>query len=91
MKKESKNAETASTARQRARDKQFAVCIDNEGYQASLELGKLYRLLPAKEAQAHGLVRIVDESGEDYAYSANRFHSMKIPPIIERALLHSRR
>ena len=86
-------------ARQRAqenltknrRDAQFAVCIDNEGYKASLELGKLYRLLPDKEAQAHGLVRIVDESGEDYAYSANRFHSMKVPTVIERALLHTRR
>ena len=86
-------------ARQRAqenltknrRDAQFAVCIDNEGYKASLELGKLYRALPDKEAQAHGLVRIVDESGEDYAYSANRFHSMKVPTVIERALLHTRR
>ena len=98
MKKEPKKAE-ASLARQRAqenltknwRDAQFAVCIDNEGYKASLELGKLYRLLPDKEAQAHGLVRIVDESGEDYAYSANRFHSMKVPTEIERALLHTRR
>ena len=86
-------------ARQRAqenltknrRDAQFAVCIDNEGYKASLELGKVYRALPDKEAQAHGLVRIVDESGEDYAYSANRFHSMKVPTVIERALLHTRR
>ena len=98
MKKEPKKVE-ASLTRQRAqenltknrRDAQFAVCIDNEGYKASLELGKLYRPLPDKEAQAHGLVRIVDESGEDYAYSANRFHSMKVPTVIERALLHTRR
>ena len=39
-----------------------AVCIDNEGYKASLELGKLYRIRPDKEAQAHGLVRVIDES-----------------------------
>jgi hypothetical protein len=70
---------------------QFAVCIDNEGYQASLELGKLYRLLPDTEAQSHGLVRIIDESGEDYAYSSNRFHQMKVSPVIERALLHAHR
>lgn len=99
MKKESKKAETASLARQRAqesltknrKDAQFAVCINNEGYKAPLELGKLYRMLSDKDARAHGLVRIVDESGEDYAYSANRFHSMKISPVIERALLHTRR
>jgi hypothetical protein len=75
----------------RRRDTQFAVCIDNEGYQASLELGKLYRILPDKDAQAHGLVRVIDESGEDYAYSSNRFHSMKVSSVIERALWHARR
>ena len=99
MKKGSKKTQPVSLARQKTResltknrrDAQFAVCIDNEGYKASLELGKLYRMLPDKDAQAHGLVRIIDESGEDYAYSANRFHSMKIPPVIERALLHTRR
>jgi hypothetical protein len=48
-------------------------------------------MIPDKDAQAHRLVRIIDESGEDYAYSASRFHSMKIPPIIERALLDARR
>ena len=98
MKRESKKT-NAAAARQPARenanknrgDAQFAVCIDNEGYKASLELGKLYRMIPDKDAQAHRLVRIIDESGEDYAYSASRFHSMKIPPIIERALLHGRR
>jgi hypothetical protein len=99
MKKESNKNDPVAPARQRAReitgkrsrDAQFAVCIDNEGYKASLELGKLYRILPDKDAQAHGLVRVVDESGEDYAYSSNRFHSMKLPSVIERALLHTRR
>jgi hypothetical protein len=79
------------TSAKRRRNAQFAVCIDNEGYQASLELGKLYRILPDKDAQAHGLVRVIDESGEDYAYSSNRFHSMKVPSVIERALWHTRR
>ncbi|HEY6230791.1 MAG TPA: hypothetical protein VIW64_05985 [Pyrinomonadaceae bacterium] len=69
---------------------QFAVCIDNEGYKASLELGKLYRVLPDKDAQAHGLVRVIDESGEDYAYSSDRFHSMKVSSVIERALWQPR-
>jgi hypothetical protein len=99
MRKESNKKNMAALARQRAREitgkprreAQFAVCIDNEGYKASLELGKLYRVLPDKDAQSHGLVRVIDESGEDYAYSTNRFHSMKVPSVIERALLHTRR
>ncbi|HUS08984.1 MAG TPA: hypothetical protein VMZ30_00870 [Pyrinomonadaceae bacterium] len=70
---------------------QFAVCIDNEGYKASLELGKIYRVRPDKDAQAHGLLRVIDESGEDYAYSSDRFHSMKVPSAIERALWQARR
>jgi hypothetical protein len=42
---------------------QFALCLDNEGYPASLEVGKLYRVVPDEEAAAHGYVRIIDESG----------------------------
>lgn len=98
MKKVTNKKTLAAAGRQRTRESarrqpeaQFAVCIDNEGYNASLELGKLYRILPDKEARTHGLVRVIDESGEDYAYSANRFHSMKIPSAIERALSHARR
>ena len=45
----------------------FAVCIKNKGYEASLEVGKLYRVIPDQEAERHGYLRIVDESGEDYA------------------------
>ena len=45
---------------------QFGLCLDNEGYPASLEVGKLYRVIPDAEAAAHGYIRIIDESGEDY-------------------------
>ena len=51
----------------------FAVCVDNSDYPASLELYKVYRVLPDKEAESEGDLRIVDESGEDYMYSADRF------------------
>ncbi len=51
----------------------FAVCIDNEGYEASLEVGKLYRVIPDPKAESHGYIRVVDENGEDYGYSVNRF------------------
>jgi hypothetical protein len=65
----------------------FAVCLDNEGYKASLEVGKLYRVILDKEAAAHGDIRVVDESGEDYAFSASRFHLVELPLAVEQALL----
>ena len=65
---------------------QFAVCLDNEGYKASLEVGKLYQIIPDKEADAHGYVRIIDESGEDYAFSVNRFHVIRLPVYVEKTL-----
>jgi hypothetical protein len=69
----------------------FAVCLNNEGYKASLEVGKLYRVIPDKEAEANDLIRVVDESGEDYAFSADRFHEVKLPPNVEKALLAASR
>ena len=65
----------------------FAVCVNNKGYEASLEVGKLYRLVPDQEAERRGYVRIVDESGEDYGYSADRFFSIDVPKPLEKALL----
>lgn len=58
---------------------EFAVCINNKGYEASLEVGKLYRLVPDEEAASHGYSRVIDESGEDYGYSANRFFPIEVP------------
>jgi len=66
---------------------QFAVCIDNSGYPASLELHKIYRLLPDPDAAKDHDVRIVDESGEDYVYAANRFVTIELPRAIEQILL----
>jgi hypothetical protein len=65
----------------------FAVCLDNEGYEASLEVGKLYRVIADSEAGAHGYFRVVDESGEDYAFRTSRFHPVELPYEVERALL----
>lgn len=48
----------------------FAVCVDNQGYEASLEVGKLYCVVPDADAEINGLIRVVDESGEDYGFSA---------------------
>jgi len=64
----------------------FAVCINNEGYKASLEVGKLYRVIPDEEAASHGYIRVVDESGEDYGYAAARFFPLDVPPALAEAL-----
>ena len=65
----------------------FAVCLNNEGYPASLEVGKLYRVVPDEEAAAEGYLRVVDESGEDYAFASNRFHIIELPSAVEKILL----
>ncbi|MBI2492761.1 MAG: hypothetical protein HYV94_11815 [Candidatus Rokubacteria bacterium] len=65
----------------------FAVCTKNKGYEASLEVGKLYRVIPDRSAAGHGYLRIVDESGDDYGYSADRFFAIDLPKPLEKALL----
>ncbi len=65
----------------------FAVCLNNEGYEVSLEVGKLYHVIPDAEAATHGLIRVVDESDEDYAFAADRFHPVDLPPTVQKALL----
>lgn len=64
----------------------FAVCINNEGYKASLEVGKLYRVVPDEEAASRGYIRVVDESGEDYGYTADRFFPLEVPQALVDAL-----
>ncbi len=67
----------------------FAVCIKNKDHEASLERGKVYRMIPDAEAAKHGYVRIVDESGADYGYSAERFIAIDLPKPLEKALLEA--
>jgi hypothetical protein len=64
----------------------FAICVDNREYPASLELHKIYRVLPDKDAQADGDMRIIDESGEDYLFPADYFIPIDLPQTIIRAL-----
>jgi hypothetical protein len=66
---------------------QFAICVQNEGYPASLELWKVYRVIPDKRAAQHKLVRIIDESGEDYLYDQGWFIPIKLPPAAKQAML----
>jgi hypothetical protein len=63
------------------------VCIDNAGYEASLELHKIYAVVPDPDAAQDGDLRIIDESGEDYLHSAERFVGIDVPKSLERAML----
>jgi hypothetical protein len=65
----------------------FAVCIENSAYPASLELHKIYRVLPDKDAAEEGDLRVVDESGEDYLYPAEWFSAIDLPRRLRTSLL----
>ena len=67
----------------------FAVCINNTEYPASLELHKIYRVIADDDAAQDGDIRVIDESGEDYGYSADRFFRLEVPRPLERALLRA--
>jgi hypothetical protein len=64
----------------------LAICLDNEGYEASLELRKIYQALPPEANDPEGYIRIVDESGEDYLYSAKGFEIIELPARVQRKL-----
>jgi hypothetical protein len=66
--------------------KRFVVCVRNTGYPASLELRKIYQALPDDEAADHGLVRVVDESGEDYLYPVKFFMAVDLPQQVASAI-----
>lgn len=71
------------------KEKIFAVCINNKRYEASLEVGKIYRIIPDQVAESRGYLRVVDESGEDYGYAAERFYRLEVPRPLERVLLRT--
>ena len=62
----------------------FAICLNNEGYEASLELRKIYHVLPPEPNDPRGYIRIIDESGADYLYNAKAFEAVQLPPRTER-------
>lgn len=68
-------------------ENRFAICVQNQGYPASLELWKVYRVLPDDKAAKHQLIRVVDESGEDYLYDQSWFVPIKLPQAAKEAML----
>ncbi|MGH9875030.1 MAG: hypothetical protein ACRD9S_21450 [Pyrinomonadaceae bacterium] len=67
----------------------FVVCINNTEYPASLELHKIYRVLPDSDAATDSDLRVIDESGEDYLYPANYFVPIQLPQAVEKSLLRA--
>lgn len=66
--------------------KPFALCVDNTDYKASLISGKVYRIIPDQQAAKDDLVRIVDESGEDYLYHKSHFVFVDFPRAIAKKI-----
>ena len=67
----------------------FAVCISNTDYPASLELHKIYRVIPDDDAARDSDIRIIDESGEDYLYPAVWFAIVELPKAVQDSILHA--
>ncbi|MEA1050319.1 hypothetical protein U5801_10945 [Lamprobacter modestohalophilus] len=64
----------------------YVVCLDNSDYPASLERHKIYKVIKDEDAAADGDIRVIDESGEDYLYSAARFVPIQVPLAVKNSL-----
>jgi hypothetical protein len=71
----------------KTRTKQLVVCVDNDGYAVSLEKRKIYLSLHDAAAEKQGLLRIVDESGDDYLYPKAFFREVDLPLAVRRAVM----
>ncbi len=67
--------------------KQYAICINNKDYEASLIPRKIYEIIPDERAEGDDFVRVVDESGEDYLYHNSHFAFLELPIEVEQALV----
>ena len=74
-----------------AKERPFAVCVQNNGYEASLERNKIYTVLPDEDAERDGDLRVIDQSGEDYLFSADRFVAIEVPAAVRASLLKGSR
>jgi len=73
---------STKSRRPAAKQRRFAVCVQNKGYEASLERNKIYTVLPDEDAERDGDLRGIDESGEDYLFAANRFVAIEVPAAV---------
>jgi Gamma-glutamyltranspeptidase len=85
--KNSRSSGTWSRAAMTVTKRRFAICVRNDGYEASLERRKIYQVLPDPDAAKHRQVRVIDESGEDYLYPDSYFAAIELPETVRRAVL----
>jgi hypothetical protein len=71
----------------RSSEKTFVICLQNRGYEVSLEPRKLYQVLPDPDAAKHQQLRVIDESGEDYLYPKSYFVPIELPTLVRKAVL----
>ena len=71
----------------RSSDKIFVICLQNKGYEVSLDLRKIYQALPDPDAAKHRQLRVIDESGEDYLYPKSYFATIELPTPVRKAVL----
>jgi hypothetical protein len=83
------NSRASGTSKRRktAARPTFAVCVRNEGHEASLERNKIYAVLPDDDAKRAGDLRVVDESGGDYLFAADRFVAIEVPTVVRTSVL----
>jgi hypothetical protein len=81
-----KSSSESGTSTRRRRRAHFALCVDNAGYEASLERNKIYVIVRDDHAEREGDLRIVDESGEDYLFSSDRFVAIDVPAAVRASL-----
>ncbi|HET8802322.1 MAG TPA: hypothetical protein VFN01_14205 [Marinobacter sp.] len=66
----------------------FVVCTSNKGFEVSLEPRKLYQVIEDEQAVSLGMLRVIDESGEDYLYPQSLFTRIDLPETLEKQLAH---
>ena len=65
---------------------EFVICINNQNYSASLEVRKIYKVIPDSSANLHQMIRVIDESGEDYLYPKNYLMFVELSDAIIEAI-----
>lgn len=85
--KNSNGSATSTRRKAAATGRRFAVCVRNVGYEASLERNKIYTVLADGDAERDGDLRVVDESGDDYLFAADRFVVIEVPAAVRASLL----
>ena len=78
---------SGASNRPSSRRRRLVLCVRNDGYRASLDLGKFYISLADRDAESEGQLRVIDESGEDYLYPKSFFATVALPSAVRRRLL----